>query len=114
MLGLMATNFPQLIQSELQIKDSNTNFKYLYPSSHSDISICLPTKVLVFIKYTEGKPASIEKLTVTNTLEYLIPDSWISPLKENAIPFLDWVAETPAYSLEYSDTKDLLSLIDKL
>ena len=69
---------------------------------------------MVFIKYIHGAPASIEKLSVTKTLERLIPDSWISPLKENVTPFLDWVAETPAYTLEYSDTKDLLSLIDKL
>tara|TARA_B110000467_G_C18294873_1_gene467255 strand:+ start:98 stop:1216 length:1119 start_codon:yes stop_codon:yes gene_type:complete len=114
MLGLMDTNFPKLRQSELRIKDANTNFKYLYPSSHSDISICLPTKVLVFIKYSEGAPATLVKLSATKTLEYLIPDSWISSLKENAISFLDWVEVTPAYSLEYSDTKDLLSLIDKL
>ena len=114
MLELMQTSFPQLTKSELRIKDSNTNFKYLYPSRHSDISTCLPAKVLIFIKYDKGAVASLKKLSATKTLEFLIPDSWISPLKENVIPFLDWIEETPAYTLEYSDTKDLLSLIDNI
>ena len=69
---------------------------------------------MIFIKYDKGAVASLKKLSATKTLEFLIPDSWISPLKENVIPFLDWIEETPAYTLEYSDTKDLLSLIDNI
>jgi len=69
---------------------------------------------LVFIKYNRIGENKILKISKIKALEYFIPDSWISPKKENVSVFLDWVFSLPCYVLSYSDNEQLVLLIDKL
>ena len=71
-------------------------------------------KALVFIKYNRIGENKILKISKIKALEYFIPDSWISPKKENVSVFLDWVFSLPCYVLSYSDNEQLVLLIDKL
>jgi len=42
-----------------------------------------------------------------------VPDSWISPLGENAAHFLDWFLALPCYQLTYSDNEQMVKTIDQ-
>lgn len=114
LLNEMELNFPQLKSSQLRIKDSTTNYKYLYPVNENHLSTSKKCKALVFIKYEAGVEDKLEEISKLEALECLIPDSWISPKKENANSFLDWIISMPCYKMYYSNNDKMIALIDKL
>jgi len=115
MLKEMEAIFPQLGYTLVRFKDPKTKFKYLYPMGWSSFnSIQKVCKALVFIKYSRSGENKISKISKINALEYLIPDSWISPKQENVSVFLDWISTLPCYVLSYSDNEQLILLIGKL
>jgi hypothetical protein len=56
----------------------------------------------------------LEKLPRDVAFQQLVPDSWISPIPENASLFLDWFLELPCYQLTYSDNVNMVETIEKL
>ena len=107
--------FPELKKSTLLTKDKQTKFKYLYPNStKTQESKFVNTKALVFIKYTKNGDNKLLKIGQLTALQKLIPDSWISPERENVSLFLDWMAKVPCYELHYSDNKYLIDISEKL
>ncbi len=115
MIKEMKPFFPQLEYTLLHSKDSKTKFKYLYPLGWNSFHfIQKECKALVFIKYNRIGENKILKISKIKALEYFIPDSWISPKKENVSVFLDCVFSLPCYVLSYSDNEQLVLLIDKL
>jgi hypothetical protein len=62
----------------------------------------------------KGSGLTMEKMTQDVAFQHLVPDSWVSPLLENATRFLDWFLGLTCYQLTYSDNELMLKTIDKL
>ena len=114
LLEMMEVSFPQLKKAELRRKGAQMNYKYLYPKFAEPLSVSLPTRALVFIKYKKGAATNLELIPTCKALELLIPDSWISPLPQNVPSFLEWIQQIPAYRLEYSDNQEFIDVIERL
>jgi hypothetical protein len=69
---------------------------------------------LVFIKYEKDAELSCEKISKIDAFQQLIPDSWISPKKENAQIFLDWFSSLNCYQLTYSNNKAMIETVSKI
>ena len=93
----------------------NKTVRYLPPLHHfENQSSSRPCKALVFVKYKKGSGLTIEKMLQDTAFQLIVPDSWVSPLPENASRFLDWFLKMPCYQLTYSDNELMLETIDKL
>ena len=115
MLAEFELCYPQLKSSVLRSKDSKVSYKYLYPpNSLPNLSVSKTCEALVFIKFENGVKDCLEEISKIEALEYLIPDSWISPKKINASSFLDWLVNIPCYKLHYSNNAKMISIIDNL
>lgn len=90
--------------------------KYIAPKHNTDNKIQhLPCSKIVYVKYDKHQahtkliPSAADKV-----LQTLIPDSWISPQKENAKQFLNWLQEISYYELSYSNNESAISTFIKL
>ncbi len=82
-----------------------TKVKYIPPTtSFSDSTKGFSTNKIVLIKYDKNASTTLKKSTPELVLQTLIPDSWISPIPENALLFMNWVQKLSFYELTYSDT----------
>jgi hypothetical protein len=89
--------------------------RYLAPSPQSENPVfSYPCKALVFVKYQQDSGMILEKMPKDIAFQHLVPDSWISPLPENASRFLDWFLEMPCYQLTYSDNGKMMVAIEEL
>lgn len=106
--------YPELKTSaEYHFKRLNKIVRYL-PPKNSDYTQHLPCKNLVFIKYEKNSDLKCEKISNINAFEQLIPDSWLSPIKENAEIFLQWFSGLNCYQLTYSDNTKMISTVSKI
>jgi hypothetical protein len=87
--------------------------RYLKPNNN-DFSTHVPCKGLVFIKYTKDAPFSCRKITKVTAFQKLVPDSWLSPIKENAAIFLDWFDSLDCFELTYSNNNEMVTQVSKL
>ena len=46
--------------------------------------------------------------------QQLVPDSWLSPKKENAQSFLNWFEGLNCYQLTYSNNEEMIKTITKI
>ena len=108
--------YPQLASAkEFYYKGLDKTVRYLPPYHHfENQSLSYPCKALVFVKYKNDSGLTIQKMTQDLAFQLLVPDSWISPLPENASRFLDWFLKLPCYQLTYSDNELMLKTIDQL
>ncbi len=113
-LATLLALYPELSDSkEYDFKTTQKIVRYLKPHN-SDFSSHVPCKGLVFIKYTKDAPLSCKKITKVAAFQKLVPDSWLSPLQENAAIFLDWFAALDCYELTYSNNKEMVAQVSKL
>jgi hypothetical protein len=106
--------YPELSDSkEYDLKVAQKIVRYLKPNN-SDFSSHLPCKGLVFIKYIKDAPLSCKKITKVAALQKLVPDSWLSPIKENAAIFLDWFDSLDCFELTYSNNNEMVAQVSKL
>ena len=106
--------YPELSDSkEYDFKVAQKIVRYLKPNN-SDFSSHLPCKGLVFIKYIKDAPLSCEKIDKITAFQKLVPDSWLSPIQENAAIFLDWFAALDCFKLTYSNNKEMVAQVSKL
>jgi len=56
----------------------------------------------------------IKKIDNIAAFEQLVPDSWLSPIPENATTFLDWFANLPCYQLTYSNNQKMIDTVSKI
>ena len=106
--------YPELSDSkEYDLKVAQKIVRYLKPYN-SDFSSHLPCKGLVFIKYIKDAPLSCEKIDKITAFQKLVPDSWLSPIQENAAIFLDWFAALDCFKLTYSNNKEMVAQVSKL
>ncbi len=106
--------YPELSDSkEYDFKVAQKIVRYLKPNNN-DFSSHLPCKGLVFIKYIKDAPLSCEKIDKITAFQKLVPDSWLSPIKENAAIFLDWFDSLDCFKLTYSNNTEMVAQVSKL
>ena len=108
--------YPQLTSAkEFYYSGMDKTVRYLPPRHHFKNQFSgYPCKALVFVKYKKGSGLTMEKMPQDSAFQLIVPDSWVSPLPENASRFLDWFLKMPCYQLTYSDNELMLETIDKL
>ena len=106
--------YPELENSaEYNFKRLNKVVRYLKPNN-SDFLSHLPCKDLVFIKYKKNSDLKFDKIAKIEAFQQLVPDSWLSPIKENAEIFLDWFASLNCYQITYSENKKMIATVAKI
>ena len=106
--------YPELNEAtEYDFKKLHKIVRYLKPNN-TGFSTHLPCKDLVFIKYQKDAEISCIEISKIAAFEQLVPDSWLSPKKENAQVFLDWFEKLNCYQLTYSDTNELVAAVSKI
>ena len=115
-LDYLTPLYPQLaFATEFAYSNVYKTVRYLSGAKNNEIlPVSCPCKALVFVKYKKSVKMKLEKLTRDIAFQYLIPDSWISPLPENAASFLDWFLSLPCYNLTYSDNELMIAAIEKI
>ena len=113
-LNTLSEDFPELINAkEIHFKQLNKTVRYL--ASKNDFSMdSYPTKAIVFIKYKQDITFELNEMPTIEAFQEFVPDTWISPISENAKKFLDWFSTMPCYRLTYSDNDKLVSEIKHL
>jgi hypothetical protein len=108
--------YPQLESAaEFYYPDMDKTVRYLAPSLPSgNQPISYPCEALIFVKYQQDSGLLMERMPADVAFQHLVPDSWISPLPENASLFLDWFLQMPCYRLTYSDNEAMVSAISAL
>lgn len=106
--------YPELENSaEYNFKRLNKIVRYLKPNN-TDFLSHLPCKDLVFIKYEKNSALKFDKIAKINAFMQLVPDSWLSPIKENAQIFLDWFDSLNCYQITYSDNNEMIASVAKI
>lgn len=106
--------YPELQNSaEYNYKRLNKIVRYLKPNN-SDFFAHLPCNNLVFIKYKKDSKLICTKISKVNAFQQLVPDSWLSPIKENAEVFLDWFVSLNCYQITYSNNNEMVQTVSKI
>ena len=113
-LQTLAPLYPLLNDTkEYHLKRLNKRVRYLSPN-YTDTQTHLACKDLVFIKYQKDVALSFSKISKQKAFEQLVPDSWLSPKKENAATFLVWFATLNCYQITYSQTNEMVASVTKI
>ena len=113
-LQTLAPLYPLLNDTkEYHLKRLNKRVRYL-PPNYTDFQTHLACKDLVFIKYQKDVALSFSKISKQKAFEQLVPDSWLSPKKENAATFLEWFATLNCYQITYSQTNEMVASVSKI
>ncbi|WP_299160798.1 hypothetical protein [uncultured Tenacibaculum sp.] len=106
--------YPELKTSaEYHFKRLNKIVRYL-PPNNSNYTAHLPCKALVFIKYEKDSDLKLKEISTITAFEQLVPDSWLSPISENAEAFLNWFSKLPCYQLTYSNNDKMVKTVSKI
>ena len=114
---VLAPLFPKLQSSpQVNLAYINKSVRYLtVPKLNKNaFKAHLPCKILVFVKYQKYSGIKIKKITKEDAFQQLIPDSWLSPLLQNAQQFLDWFEKLTCYSLTYSENELMYQTVKKM
>jgi hypothetical protein len=113
-LKTLMSIYPELETSEeYNFTRLNKVVRYLKPNNN-DFFAHLPCNDLVFIKYEKDADLSCKKISKIDAFQQLIPDSWLSPIKENAQVFLDWFDGLNCYQLTYSKNEEMIETVTNL
>ncbi len=106
--------YPELEKSaEFHFKRLNKIVRYLEPNNNNFLAH-LPCEDLVFIKYEKDSDISFSKISKIEAFKQLVPDSWLSPIKENAALFLDWFSNINCYQITYADNEKMINAVSKI
>ena len=106
--------YPELETSaEYNFKRLNKIVRYLKPNNDNYFNH-LPCNELVFIKYEKDSDLACTKISKVDAFQQLVPDSWLSPKKENAQIFLDWFDSLTCYQLTYSNNEEMIQTVSKI
>ncbi len=108
--------YPELDDAnEFSYPEMDKKVRFLPPAHSSEYSLLgYSAKALVFVKYKKQSGMKMEKLAKGTAFQKLVPDSWISPVEENAARFLDWFLELPCYQLTYSENDKMVTAIQNI
>ena len=115
-IDLLAPQFPELKKArEFEYPEINKTVRYLSNSfANSEKANKAKCIALVFIKYEQGSKLEVFDLPKDIAFQKLVPDSWISPEKENAKLFLNWFDKLPCWQIKYSDNKAMVETVKKI
>ena len=106
--------YPDLANSaEYHFKRLNKIVRFLKPNN-KNYNQHLPCNELIFIKYEEDSKLIFQEMSKLKAFEKLVPDSWLSPIKENATAFLNWFDTLKCYELKYSDNTNMIETVNNL
>jgi hypothetical protein len=106
--------YPELeTTAEYNFTRLNKIVRYLKPNNNNYFSH-LPCSDLVFVRYEKDSDLICEKISKIDAFQQLIPDSWLSPEKENAQIFLDWFDSLNCYQLTYSKNEEMINTVSKI
>ncbi len=113
---VVSKHFPEIKQAdEYFYPEMGKTVRYLSNISfQSEPPANVHCKALVFVKYRKNSGIQFEPLEKDEAFQKLIPDSWISPHRENAKQFLDWFSRLSCYRLTYSDNHAMLNTVKQL
>ena len=113
-LDTLLPMFPELASTaEYHYKRLNKVVRYLKPNNLNNTQ-SLPCNELVFIKYEKDQTLEFTKISKIDAFSKLVPDSWLSPIKDNVNVFLDWFSNVSCYQLTYSDNDEKTQTVTKL
>jgi hypothetical protein len=106
--------YPELESTEeYNFMRLNKVVRYLKPNNKNYFNH-LPCNDLVFIKNEKDSDLICEKISKIDAFQQLIPDSWISPHKENVEIFLNWFTSLNCYQLTYSNNKKMIESVSNV
>jgi hypothetical protein len=106
--------YPELANSaEYHFKRLQKIVRYLKPNNTNFLNH-LSCKDLVFIKYEKDSTLKFTKISKIEAFQQLVPDSWLSPIRENAQSFLDWFESLNCYQITYSENDKMISAVTKI
>ena len=106
--------YPELENSaEYHFKRLNKIVRYLKPNNDNFFAH-LPCNDLVFIKYEKDSGLVCNQISNIEAFQQLVPDSWLSPIKENAQIFLDWFEALNCYQITYSNNEKMIEAVSKI
>ena len=106
--------YPELETStEYHFKTLNKIVRFIKPNNDNFFNH-LPCNDLVFIKYEKNSPITFNPISKINAFEQLVPDSWLSPIEENAQIFLNWFENLNCYQLTYSINNEMIATVHKI
>ncbi len=82
--------------------------------SEDNMASSYPCNTLIFVKYKKDAGFNMEGISKDLAFQQLIPDSWISPLPENASFFIEWFNKMSCYQITYSDNDLMVNTVKKL
>ena len=82
------------------------NLKYVVPINNVEKPITC--KKIILVEYNPHAKSSLKEISAEEILNILIPDSWISPVPENAEYFLNWLETCNFYKLTYHDSEEVV------
>ena len=65
-------------------------------------------------KYEKNSDLKFDEIAKIEAFKQLVPDSWLSPIKENSQIFLDWFASLNCYQITYSENKKMIATVAKI
>ena len=69
---------------------------------------------MIFIKYQKDATLVCNRISKIDAFQQLVPDSWLSPITENAQIFLDWFENLNYYQLVYSNNAEMIETVSKI
>lgn len=113
-LPTLLSIYPELKTSaEYDFKRLNKIVRYLKPNNTNFFSH-LPCNDLVFIKYVKDSEIVCKEISKIDAFQQLVPDSWLSPIKENAQLFLNWFSSLSCYQITYSNNDEMIKTVSKI
>jgi len=112
-LELLIPKFPQLGYAK-EVNNNATGKTFRYLANHRMKPIRVPCKALVFVRYVKDAGFQFEKMSGEEAFSHLVPDSWISPTRENAQQFVEWFTSLLCYRMTYSDNEKMVQTVKKL
>lgn len=110
-LSLLSKFYPILENSKVHhFKTSKKIVRYLAPSQ-CDTNKSYRCRELIFINYDPSIDFAFEKVSSSETLTRIIPDSWVSTIRQNVNQFFYWFSKVKSYQMSYSDHKKMIDYL---
>lgn len=111
---VLASRYPEL-ESLPAYHRFGRDVRYLIPGKfEGSAARSAPVKCLLFPHYEQGRGATLSALSPTEALRRLIAaEAWVSFEPDKLEVLVDWLARTPAYTLEYSSLDEAVPLVEQ-
>lgn len=73
-----------------------------------------PVKAFVFVNYSNKEEFVFERVNKKKALQLLLKETWVNPLPKYVSGFFDWIDKTDFYQLQYSETNQALTVVQKI